>query len=132
MIPFSEKFQTSLREVLGYIKYAKNKDKLKEHMADNPRMVMETMAAQVIKEITHTAIQIPEEEEKIDMCQAVDEMIKEGEVNGFLKAYVDLVKGGVLSVKEASVRTNLTEKEFIEKMGKLSEINPYLSKKGVH
>lgn len=43
-----EKFQTSLREVLGYIKYAKNKEKLKEYMADNPRMVMETMAAQVI------------------------------------------------------------------------------------
>ena len=40
-------------------------------------MYMENAAAQVIKVITNTPITISEEEE-IDMCQAVDEMIEDG------------------------------------------------------
>ena len=41
-------------------------------------MYMENAAAQVIKAITNTPITISEEEEEIDMCQAVDEMIEDG------------------------------------------------------
>lgn len=58
-------------------------------------MYMENAAAQVIKVITNTPITISEEEE-IDMCQAVDEMIEdgreEGRMEGFIKAYAGLIR----------------------------------------
>lgn len=34
-----EKFSTSLREVMGYIKYSKDKNRLSEFLTDNPRML---------------------------------------------------------------------------------------------
>ena len=116
-----ELFQTSLREVLGCIKYAKDKERLKEYITENTRMYMENAAAQVIKAITNTPITISEEEE-IDMCQAVDEMIEdgreEGRMEGFIKAYAGLIKDGLLSVKEAASRMHMTEEKFVEEMEK--------------
>ena len=116
-----ELFQTSLREVLGCIKYAKDKERLKEYITENTRMYMENAAAQVIKVITNTPITISEEEE-IDMCQAVDEMIEdgreEGRMEGFIKAYAGLIKDGLLSVKEAASRMHMTEEKFVEEMEK--------------
>ena len=45
-------------------------------------MYMENAAAQVIKAITNTPITISEEEEEINVCQAVDEMIEDGRAEG--------------------------------------------------
>lgn len=64
--------------MLGCIKYAKDKERLKEYITENTRMYMENAEVQVIKAITNTPITISEEEEEIDMCQAVDEMIEDG------------------------------------------------------
>ena len=56
------------------------------------------------------------------MCQAVDEMIEdgraEGRMEGFIKAYVGLIKDGLLSVKEAALRMHMTEEKFVEEMEK--------------
>lgn len=76
------KFSTSLREVLGYIKYSRSKDELSEFLTDNPRMVMEASAARVIKVVTNTPIRIPEGEATVDMCKAVEEMMTEREARG--------------------------------------------------
>jgi len=119
-----ELFQTSLREVLGCIKYAKDKERLKEYITENTRMYMENAAAHVIKVITNTPITISEEEE-IDMCQAVDEMIEdgreEGRMEGFIKAYAGLIKDGLLSVKEAASRMHMTEEKFVKEMEKVDK-----------
>ncbi len=88
-------------------------------------MYMENAAAQVIKAITNTPITISEEEEEINVCQAVDEMIEdgraEGELFGFIKAYTGLIKDGLLSVKEAALRMHMTEEKFVEEMEKVNE-----------
>ena len=34
-----ERFSSSLREVIGYIKYSKDKKRLSEFLTDNPRMI---------------------------------------------------------------------------------------------
>lgn len=68
--------------MLGCIKYAKDKERLKEYITENTRMYMENAAAQVIKAITNTPITISEEEEEINVCQAVDEMIEDGRAEG--------------------------------------------------
>ena len=48
------KFSTSMREVIGYIKYSKNKDKLLEFLRTDAHRSIEMNAARVIKTITNT------------------------------------------------------------------------------
>ena len=111
--------------MLGCIKYAKDKERLKEYITENTRMYMENAAAQVIKAITNTPITITEEEEEINVCQAVDEMIEdgreEGRMEGFIKAYAGLIKDGLLSVKEAASRMHMTEEKFVKEMEKVDK-----------
>lgn len=77
-----EKFSSSLREVMEYIRYSKDKKKLLEILKDNPRMMLDRKAAVVIKTITNTPIEIPEETEVIDVCKAVEDMLKESREQG--------------------------------------------------
>ena len=55
-----KKFTSSLREVIEYIKYSKDKEKLSRILKDNSRMLIDREAALVIKTITNTAIEISE------------------------------------------------------------------------
>lgn len=115
-----QKFQSSLREVLGCIKYSKDKEKLWNFMKDNPRMNMDVIAAQVIEIMTNTVVEIPDGEEKIDMCKAIEDMIKERACiereEGKLEILTNLVKDGMLTIQEAAKRMNMTEEEFRSKM----------------
>ena len=77
-----EKFQSSLREVMGCIKYSKSKEKLAAFINNNPRMNMEAAAARVIEAINHVPIRIQEGDGKFNMCEAIEEMIKDGREAG--------------------------------------------------
>ena len=92
-----EKFSTSLREVLGYIKYSTNGKQILDFAENNPRMMMDADAARVIRTITNTPVEIPEKEERVDMCKGIEELMedsrqegrkegrKEGEASGALR-----------------------------------------------
>ena len=62
---------------MGYIKYSKDKKKLSEFLKENPRMLIEANAARVIKAVTNTPLDIPEDAEVVDMCKAVEDMMNE-------------------------------------------------------
>lgn len=111
-----EKFSSSLREVLGYIKYSRRKDELSSFLNSNSPMLIEANAARVIKAITKTPIKISNEAEVIDMCKAVEDMMIERENKGKLEAFVGLVKDGLISVKDASARLGMTEDTFKKAM----------------
>ena len=113
------KFETSLREVMGYIKYSKDKEGMKTYMAGNFRTMLERTAAQVIKAITNTPIEIPEGLEEVNVCEAIEEMMKDSKAEGKLDAFAGLVKDGLLSVKDAAARLNMTEEEFEAAIKKL-------------
>ena len=119
-----EKFSTSLREVIGYIKYSKDKKRLTEFLTDNPRMLMEANAARVIKAVTNTPLDIPEDAEVIDVCKAVEDMMNEreekGKTEGKVTTLVGLVKDGLLSIKDAALRANMTESAFEAEIRKMS------------
>ena len=77
------KLKTSLREVLLYIKYSKDKEKLKQVVLSDERFKhMERSAASVINAVTNSKIKIDEKEEVIDMCQAIMEMREEERLIG--------------------------------------------------
>ena len=111
------KFSTSLREVMGY---SKDKKKLSEFLKENPRMLIEANAARVIKAVTNTPLDIPEDAEVVDMCKAVEDMMNESKTKGAVEVLVGLVKDGVLSIREAASRAHMTESAFEEEVKKLS------------
>lgn len=111
-----KKFSTSLREVLEYIKYSKDRKKLRKLVENNPRMTMEVNAARVIQAVTGTKFGISEETEVVDMCQAIDEMMEEsreeGAEKGKLEVLSNLLKKGTISMQDAADCMAMSVAEF--------------------
>ena len=119
-----DKFQTSLREVLCYIKYSKNADKFAQYMKNNKRMEqLELNAAQVIREVTNTKFQIPKGKEVVNVCEAVEVLMdrrkNEGIQQGKLSLLQDLINDGTLTIEAAATKADMTVEEFIESIKKL-------------
>ena len=99
------KFQSSLREVMLFIKYSKDKENLSRVLASNEDRFreLERRAADVIEAVTNSGIKYDEKDEVVNVCQAIQEMRKEerriGELNkakedarNFYKLGVDVEK----------------------------------------
>ena len=78
------KFQSSLREVLLFIKYSKDKKKLNQIMKTNEKRFreVERRAVDVIKAVTNVDLQYEESEVEVDMCQAWQDMQMDCENRG--------------------------------------------------
>ncbi len=73
-----DQFSTSLREVMLFIKYSEDKVKLHEMVQKDDRFKnMDRKAATVISTVTGVEIEEDFEEEKVDMCQALKEMLED-------------------------------------------------------
>ena len=75
-----DEFQTNFREVMKYMKYSKDKEKLREVIGNDGRFKnLERQAADVISAVSGTTgIRYSGKEEKVNMCLAVEEMVIEG------------------------------------------------------
>lgn len=113
------KLETSLREVMGYIKYSKDAGKMNIFLSGNMHATIEREAAMVIKMITKTPIDIPEGMEEINVCEAIEKMIVERETDSNIKLLVGLVKDGLLTIRDAASRLNMTEEQFRDAMKKV-------------
>ena len=102
-----ERFSSSLREVIGYIKYSKDKKRLSEFLTDNPRMLIEANKA-----VTNTPLDIPEGAEVIDVCKAVEEMMNESEERGELRMLVKQVRKGRITIEQAAEDANMSVEQF--------------------
>lgn len=78
------KFQSSLREVMLFIKYSKDKENLSRVLVANEECFqkVERRAADVIEAITNSGIKYDEEDEVVNVCQAIQEIRKESERDG--------------------------------------------------
>ena len=106
-----DKFQSNLREVMLFIKYAKDKRKLQELTSEDSNFQsLELKAARVINSITGLKLRLKENERSVDMCQAVQEMCDdaraEGESLGLQKHAVltaqKMLKDGRFSMEDIS------------------------------
>ena len=105
----------------------KDKEKLSSFIRNNTRMMLEINAARVIQTITNITLDLSEEVEEVDMCKAIDDMMQdsreegkaEGRTEGILFALTGLVRDGVLSIKDAAFRANMTESAFEAAMKKI-------------
>ena len=77
------KFRSSLREVLLYIKYSKDREQLNRLLENNPRFRnLDTEAAIVIDTITNSELEFDRKGKRVDMCQAVADMRKKERQEG--------------------------------------------------
>ncbi|UEA30502.1 Rpn family recombination-promoting nuclease/putative transposase [Blautia massiliensis (ex Durand et al. 2017)] len=77
--------QSNLREVMLFIKYVKDKRKLKELTSENSGFQsLELKAARSIDSITGIHLRFTETERSVNMCQAVQEMYDDARAEGHL------------------------------------------------
>lgn len=80
-----EKFHSSMREVMGFIKYSRDKEQMKRLIQkdENRFHHMEREAIQLINLITGTDIRMENDEEVVDMCKAWSDMAAEEREIGY-------------------------------------------------
>lgn len=91
------KFQSSLREVMLFIKYSKDKENLNRVLAVNEERFreVERRAADVIEAITNSGLKYDKKEKVVDVCQAIQEMRRESEQKKAQEVAVNLYKMGL-------------------------------------
>ena len=77
-------FQSSLREVLLFIKYSKDKEALSRVLERDKKRFgeLERRAVDVIQAVTNSGIKYKKGEEVVDVCKAIQEMQMEAEQRG--------------------------------------------------
>ena len=109
-----EKFSTSLGDVLGYIKYSKDKKALSKFLNDNQVMIMDD-AARVIRDVTNTPIYVPDGKGEIDMCKAVRDMIDESKQEGMAAGELNKAKKMALKMYKKG--------DSIEEIAEMAEVS---------
>ena len=96
------KLQSDLRSVLGFIKYADDKEALKNFLSNDASLKrLDTEAAQVISACTNIKIDIKKEEEVVDVCKAVDQMTEEARQEGESKGRLETLRNDVKNAMKA-------------------------------
>ena len=74
-----QKLNSSLREVLAYIKYQRDKARMENLLNEDSKFsCLETNAALVINAMTNAGIAIDPNKEVVNMCEAIRQMVDEG------------------------------------------------------
>ena len=82
-----EIFQSDLREVLKFIKYSKDKQSMQDLVDRDPKYKsLNRDAARTISVCANVDFKIPEGEEPIDMCKAIEDMKDDARKEGFAES----------------------------------------------
>ena len=94
------KFRSSLREVLLYIKYSKDSELLNRLLARDPRFHnLDIEAAVVINTVTKSGLKFNRREKKVDMCQAILDMRREERQEGSREAAARINRLNAMLIK---------------------------------
>ena len=115
------KFFTELREVLLYLKFSNDKNRLyKEVITDKHFENVPNEAVSLINVLTSANIKISEKKEKSNMCKALKGLIEDGRKEGQLKVLVSLVKKGLITLQQAAKEIGLSVEKFEEEAKNLA------------
>lgn len=114
-------FHSSLREVMLYIKYSKDREILDRVVRENLKFQnVERQAAEVINVVTGSKLEYPEGKGAVNMCLAIQQMREESELTGQIKGAVLMCKDLEVSlaetIKRIAERFQLSEMESSEKV----------------
>ena len=116
-----KEFKSSLKEVMLYIKYSKDKAKLQEIAQEDPNFLsMDRQAAEVINVTTNSRLKYPEGKETINMCLAIEEMRNESRLEGEIKGAVETCKNFNKTLEETIqyISDNFTVQQAEEEVKK--------------
>ncbi|MBE5851787.1 MAG: hypothetical protein E7299_02355 [Lachnospiraceae bacterium] len=123
-------FKTDLGKALKYIKMSDKPDGIKQLRLDENFQQMSVDTIQLINEFTKSNIEIPEEEEEINMCVAWDTFEREctekgrreGHREGVLSTLTELVEKGILNMEDAASHASIPLEDFKQLIGNASKI----------
>ena len=119
------KLKTDLKNVCYYIKYSSDKEKLREIVnSDESFHALRRDTVEMLNEVTNSKLTIPEKEETVDMCKAIQDIRNEGRAEGKaeglligkIQALYELVCDGLLTLSQAAVRAKMPEEQFKRQM----------------
>jgi len=106
------KFHTELSLALKYIKYSKDKERLRQIMQEDTAFKnVSRRTADMVNIVTNSNLHYADGEECVDMCEAIEGIRNDA----VLETLIGLVKDGLLSLAVAAERANMTIEEFKEK-----------------
>ena len=135
------KLKTDLKNVFFYIKYSNDKERLREILTFDEsfhRLRRDTVA--MLNEVTNSKMTIPDKEETIDMCKAIQDIRNEGRaegkaegraegraegeargraegvVIGKILGLYELVCDGLLTLTQAAAKAKIPEEQFKKQM----------------
>ena len=124
-----KEFKSSLKEVMLYIKYSKDKVRLQEVTQSEPNFQrLDREAAEVINVTTNSKLKYPEGEEAVNVCAALEEMREdsrlegihegrlEGRLEGAVKTYKEIGFTQQETAQRIAINYNLTMQESKEKV----------------
>ena len=127
-----DKLQTDLREVIQFIKFSRDKNKLKQIVNNNTKFQsMERQSAELLKVVTGKKLAYVEKEGTINMRNALDEIKDEGRAEGMEKgiqkgrtetlrsAIIALMDNGKRSAEEAMQMLKIPAKDYPKYMAML-------------
>ena len=104
-----ELFTSDLKEVLTFIKFSKDSEKIKEHYMDRGKVMIDNDAIRVIETVTNIKVPKKKGRKKTDMCEAINKLIEE-EVSAIKKIAQERTAEEVNKIKEEAAK----EKKKIE------------------
>ena len=117
-----DQFSTSLREVMLFIKYSKDKAKLHEMVQKDDRFKnVDRKAVKVISTVTGIKFKVKKEEEKVDMCEgmrglledATNEGVQQGIQQGIQQIALRMLKADCFSMEMIAQMTGLSVQEIL-------------------
>jgi len=110
-----EKFQSSLKEVLSFIKYARNKDELKRVLDANESFRhLGREEVDVLNACVGAKIAVNEGEEAIDVCLAIQQMNEEAAQKAAQKERISTL---LQSIKNLMENLGLTAEQAMNAIG---------------
>ena len=95
-----KKFHSSLREVLTFIKYSKDREKMDEAVRDNFKKLRKE-EIDVLNYCANVNLKLPPGEEEVDVCKAWEDMKQEVEERTLLEALRNIMETLHLSLEQA-------------------------------
>ena len=124
------KFHTELSLALKYVKYSGDKTKLRDITSGDARFrTLSRRTANMIRTVTHSDFHFSENEETIDMCQAIEDIRAEGRAEGRAEMRAEmqaeklgmlaaLVADGFVPIEEAAKRAGVSVEEILQAAGR--------------
>ena len=112
------KFHTELSLALKYVKYSKDKKRFREMISEDTAFKsVSRKTADMVNVVTNSNLHYNDGEERVDMCEAIEEIRNDAKEEGILETLIGLVKDGILTIADVAKRADMTVPEFEEKTG---------------